>query len=142
MLLANTIVLNYTESDFTVEANGNIVLDALNSINLFGNTVTSFWTSSDPAGTGGANTVQEVVVQSTDPTAITNIKAEANVIAWGDTLTMEYTGAQLFQGDILHQHEDIAKARYNYMSVANTFSIVDEFGQKKYANVQPHTWIS
>ena len=36
MLSAITIVLNYTESDFTVEANGNIVLDALNSINLFG----------------------------------------------------------------------------------------------------------
>lgn len=133
---ANTIVLNYTESDFTVEANGNIILDAVNNINLFGNTVTSFWTSSDPAGTGGANTVQEVVVQSTDPTAITNVKAEANVIAWGDTLTMEYTGAQLFQGEVLHQHEDIAKARYNYLSVANTFSIVDETGQRKYANVK------
>jgi len=131
---SNTMVINYIEADY-IDANGDIILDSNNNIELFGNTVTEFYTSTDSAGTGGANTDLTINIDS-NAAAITDVKAQANIIAWGDTFTIEYTGGNLNAGDVLYQHEDIAEQRYSYYSVANTYAIVDDGSQKQYANVK------
>lgn len=128
----DNITINYTDATYR-DSNGDIILDALNGIELFGNTVTSFWTGSN---NGYAADGIEIPVETSDPAAITDIKAQANIIAWSDTFTIAYTGGNLAKGDIIYQHEDIAKQRYFYGEIANTFSRIENSVQTNYANIK------
>lgn len=114
---SGVLILNYTEENY-LDANNDLTID------LFSNTITSFFTSDSANGDGGSANL-EIIVETNTATPISDIKAQANVIAWGNTMTIEYSAdnVTLQSGHILYQEEAVAKQRYAYVSVANTFSI-------------------
>lgn len=126
--LTNNLKINYNEVDY-LDANGNYTVD------LFGNTITSFWTGSN--GGFGADGIEIPIDAANNATAITDIKAQANIIAWGEIFTIKYSSDDTLQtNDIIYQEEDIVGQKYFYGSVANTFTIVEEGVQQKYANIK------
>jgi len=130
----DNITINYTDANYR-DANGDIILDAVNGIELFGNTITTFYTGSNNGY--GADGI-EIPVETSDPTAITDISAQANIIAWSDTMTIAYTdsGQNMAKGDVIYQEEPIAKQRYFYGTVANTFVTIADGVQTTYANIE------
>lgn len=114
------VTINYIDENYR-DANGGLTYQ------LFGNNI-NFYTSLDANG-NGANVDVEIITD-----VVTNVKAQANIIAWDTNMTIEYTGnTSLIAGDILFQEEETAKQRFTYVSVANTFANA-ESGQT-FANI-------
>jgi hypothetical protein len=116
---SNIIVLNYTDENYR-DANNDL------TIPLIGNTITTFYTSDDTP----------IPVNITDSSGIVDATAQANVIAWDDRFTIEYTQADNFvlrDGDILYQEEPTYFTRYCKLVVANTFA--NAVSGQTYANV-------
>lgn len=105
----NQIVVNYIDENYR-DANNDLILT------LYGNTITSFFTS---------NATIEIPVDTSNPNAVVDATAYANVIDWDSNMTIEYNNASLFTlsaGDILYQAEPNVGQRYTYITVANTYS--------------------
>jgi hypothetical protein len=120
----NVITLNYNGTDYPRNSNGEIIVDGRS---LFGNSIPTFYAS---------NNSIEIPVNQETTSAVIDAKAEANVIAWDDKFTIEYSNEDQFSlvaGDILYQEDPKNFLRYTEIEVSNTY--VSTVNGLKYANV-------
>lgn len=121
----NVITLNYVGTDYPRNGNNEIIIDGRS---LFGNNIVTFY---------AANNSLEIPVNSADSSGVVDARAEANVIAWDDKFTIEYSSQDSFSlvsGDILYQEDPNNFLRYTKIEVANTFT--DIVTGKLFANVE------
>lgn len=118
----DSIKVNYTAADYPADANGVINLGNT-GIELIGNTITDFFTSEAEDGDGASANLVITVDTANNATAINDLKGQANVINFSNTMTIEYTSTEpLLPGMFLFQEEPTAQQRYTRVEVANTFA--------------------
>ena len=120
------MTFNYIDANYR-DSNGDVILDG--GFDLFSNTgITSFYTT---------NNEVQIDVDTSTASAIVDAQAVANIIAWDDRFTIEYTNADnlvLKDFDVLYQQEPTYGTRYCFVEIANVFS--NNISGQLYANVK------
>jgi hypothetical protein len=129
-LSSDRVALNIIQENYTIDSNNDIFLS--DGTELFSNQITSVYTSSDSDG-AGANVEIEILLDSNTAVTILDSRVEANVIAWANTMTIEYTGGDLVTGQSLYQKDLTNTLRLIKFNVANTFS--NTISGQNYANI-------
>jgi len=122
----DTFVINYTKSDYADNANGYSITD--DSRQIEGSELTILYANNS------GNTIAIDLESNNTIDAIIDSSIAANVIATGNTFTIEYVGDTTPEaGDVLSQREPTAQQRFAKVVVANTFIITET--NQKFVNV-------
>ena len=121
-VIDDLLICNYIKENYTLSSNNIPMTD--DNREIWGQEITTLFANNS------GNTVT-VVLESSNSSldSIVDSSVQANVIAVGNTLTIEYSSNNdviLQIGDVLTQREPVAQQRFAYVTINDLFEIPDE----------------
>lgn len=121
-VIDDLLICNYTKENYSLSGNNIPMTD--DNREIWGQEITTLYANNS------GNTIS-VILESSNSSldSIVDSSVQANVIAVGNTLTIEYSGNNsviLAVGDVLSQRDPVAQQRFAYVTIDNLFEIPEE----------------